>query len=67
MSSGRATWATTSRARSTDGRDVEVRFEAPDDPRGLWIGGRMPVMGLPQLGKLRATWAWSCVIAASRR
>ena len=39
-------------ARSTDGRHLEVRFEAPDDPRGLWIGGRMPVLGLPQLGKL---------------
>jgi hypothetical protein len=39
-------------ARSADGRHVEVRFEAPGDPRGLWIGGRMPVMGSPRLGKL---------------
>jgi hypothetical protein len=38
-------------ARSTDGRHLEVRFEAPDDPRGLWIGGRMPVSA-PQLSKL---------------
>ena len=39
-------------AHSTDGRHIEVRFSAPDDPRGLWIGGRMPVMGSPQLGTL---------------
>ena len=39
-------------ARSTDGRHLGVRFSAPDDPRGLWIGGRMPVMGSPQLGAL---------------
>jgi hypothetical protein len=38
--------------RSTDGRHLEVRFEAPDDRRGLWIGGRMPVTGSPQVGKL---------------
>ena len=37
-------------ARSEDGRHLEVRFEAPDDPRGLWIGGRMPARA-PQLGK----------------
>jgi hypothetical protein len=38
--------------RSEDGRHLEVRFEAPDDPRGLWIGGRMPVTGSPGVGKL---------------
>src|SRR5260221_11760496 len=27
-------------------------FSPPHHPRGLWIGGRMPVMGSPQLGAL---------------